>query len=112
MFVETTRDDPRHDLTFPGGQRLITRTQSRNRFLIVEASPIALEAKLDCVQQILVSKGLGQKLHRTPFHCLYRHGYVAMPSYKNDRKLDPARSKLSLKIEAALPRQPNVKDKA
>jgi hypothetical protein len=35
-----------------------------------------------------------------------------MTSYKNDRKLDPARGKLSLKIEAALPRQPNVKDKA
>ena len=35
-----------------------------------------------------------------------------MPSYKNDRKLDPARSKLSLKVQAALPWQPNVKDKA
>ena len=78
----------------------------------LEASPIALEPKLDGVQQVLVSKGLGQKLHRTSFHCLYRHRYVTVPSYKNDRKSDPARSKFSLKIEAALPRQPNVKDKA
>jgi hypothetical protein len=67
---------------------------------LLTRSVIPHDPLLDRLQQILIVKGLGQKLQRTCFHRSHRHGNVAVTGEKNYRNLNVRLGKFLLQIEA------------
>src|SRR5271165_7038458 len=112
LLVKPTGDNLGHHLPLPRGQCFKTRSQNRHRLLVIETSPVARQANLDCIEEILISEGLGQELDRAALHCLNRHGNVAMARNEDDRKIDAARNQLALQIKPALSGKSNVKHEA
>src|SRR4029453_3549536 len=82
------------------------------RPLPLAPNPIAFQADLNGVEQVLVAEGLGQKLDGAPLHRLHGHRDVAMPGDKDDGSLDVGGQQLALKVETAATGQAYVQDEA
>src|ERR1700759_580673 len=99
-----------HDFTLPGTQRVKTSPEVGQSILFLAPNPIAREAKLNAVEEVLIPKGFCEELDRAPLHRLHRHGDVAVPRNEDDRQFPVRSRELSLKIKTALSRQSHVED--
>src|SRR5262249_32621639 len=61
--------------------------------------------------QVLLAQRLGQEFDRTGLHGAHAHRDVAVSRDEDDRNADIVPDQLSLKIEAAQTRKPDVEDK-
>ncbi len=73
----------------------------RNVFPLLPRSLIPGDPLLDRIQQILIVKGLRQKLERACFDRSHRHRNVAVTGDENNRNLNIRLGKLLLQIESA-----------
>ena len=64
------------------------------------------------VEEILITKRLRQELHCPGFHRTNCHGDVAVACNEDDRNRNVGAVQFQLKIQAAHPRQPNIKNQA
>ena len=58
--------------------------RSAKAFFILAPNPIASEAELNTVEEVLIPEGLRQELNRAPLHRLHRHRDVAVPGDEDD----------------------------
>src|SRR5262249_60490886 len=79
---------------------------------LIGSKTIACEGDPTSIQDILLTKRLGQELDCAGFHRPDRHGYIAVAGYEDDRCLDFCLGQLALKIEPANPRQADIQDQA
>src|SRR6516165_4461062 len=105
LLVSPTRDDQCQYRLFSRRQRSEALPKHCDQVLVLAVDPISLEGGLDCVQEVLFAKGLGQEFHCTGLHRPHRHRNVAMASQEDDWQAHIGRIQLLLKIEAALPGQ-------
>ena len=73
----------------------------RDLSALLARSVIPHDRLLDRLQQILIVKGLGQKLQRACFHRPHRHRNVAVTGEKNNRDLNVRLGQVLLQIEAS-----------
>src|SRR5271166_6717882 len=85
LFVWTAGDDERQDLLFARRQSIEALPQLGNKLGLLAPGAITLDPRLDRIEQLLLAQGLGQKLDGTGFHCLHRHGNIAVTADEYDR---------------------------
>src|SRR5579859_4354870 len=112
LLVEQSRNNESHDLSFSRGQGLVALLHIENLGLLFSRRTVTLESLLNCVQQILIPKGLRQEFHGTRFQCLNRHGHVSVRRYKNNRNWHATLGQTILEIEPTHLRQPHIQNKA
>ena len=112
LFAEATSRDLNHDFALPGAERPETLFKAAQRPLILSPSAIAGKAKLDGVEELLITERLGQEFNSAALHRLHRHWNIAMSGDEDYRELRIRPDKLALKIKAALPRQSHVEHQA
>src|SRR5277367_2875756 len=112
LFAEAAVRDLNHDLALPGAQRLEALPEGGQSFLIFPSSAITREADLNGVEELLITERLRKELNGTTLHRLHRHRDVAVPCDEDDWEFSVRRRELALKVETALPRQPDVEDQA
>ena len=67
LFVEQTRDHPGHDFTLASGQRIKSLAQLGGFRPLLTRAAVAFQRLLNRVEQILIAKGFGEKLHAPAF---------------------------------------------
>src|ERR1700730_15127216 len=112
LLAKAAVRDLNHDLALPGAQRLEASPEGGQSLLILPPSAITSEAKLNGVEELLITERLRKELDRTTLHRLPRHRDVAVPRDEDDWEFPVRRGELALKIKTALPRQPDVEDQA
>src|SRR5579863_1473263 len=100
MFVEHARDYQGHNLPLTCGQCVVALVQIIGLGLLLSCLAVSLQSLLNRVQQILIPKGLRQKLDRARFKSFHRHWNVAVRGDKDDRDFNADFRQLSLKIES------------
>jgi len=73
---------------------------------------ISCQSRLDRVKQCLLVQWLGQELNRPGFHCLNRHGNVAMTAHKYDWKVNAQVHQGTLEFKSAHPWHFDIKHNA
>src|ERR1700724_2289483 len=94
------------------GEGLEARPQRGDRRFVLQPRAISREAQLDRVQQVLIAERLGQELDRSSLYRLNGHRDIAVSGDEDDRNVNVRRRELSLKIETASARQPDIEHKA
>ena len=93
--------------------RVLKRSLSTTQGLVtLPTGTIASEARLDGIEQILITEWLGKELYGTALHGLDGHRDVGVRGDENDRQLPVRRGKVALKLKAACPRHSNVEHQA
>src|SRR5262252_8332018 len=108
LFVEATNHHQGHYLSLAWGKSLEACPQPCDHLFVLQPRAISREALLNRVQQVLITERLGQKLDRSSLHRLDGHRDVPVSRDEDDRNVDVRRRELSLKIETASPRQPDI----
>src|SRR5215471_8280035 len=108
LFVEQARENHAQNFLLPRTQRVKALAKFCYFRALLASAAVAGDRSLNCVQQVLSTERLGQKLHRACLHGLYRHGNVAMAGDEDDRNGDVRFTQLALKIQSAEVRKPNV----
>ena len=80
--------------------------------LLLASGPIPFQRQMNRIHKILVTEGLGEKLHGSRLHGPYCHRDVAVRSGENDRNLTIGFGELALQGESADSRQPDIEDEA
>ena len=88
LFVQQTGNDECHHLAFTFGERLKPDLQIVQVMILNALRAVALESRLHRVQQILLTKRLGQEFDRAGLYRSHRHRYIAVSGDKNYRCLD------------------------
>ena len=73
---------------------------------------VALDGRVDGVEQHLLVERLGEELDRAGLHRAHGHRNVAVPGDEDDRQSDACFRELLLKGESAHARQPHVEHEA
>src|SRR6266404_5584624 len=73
---------------------------------------VAFRRLLNRVEQVLVSKRLGEKFYCSGFHGPHRHRDITMSRNENDGNMNTSLSQFSLEIQAAEPRKAHVEPQA
>src|SRR5580698_11640944 len=102
----------RHYLTLAQTQLSEALTEPRQLSFALAPGPVMCQPQLNCVQQVLIPKGLNQKFDCARFHRLDCHGNISMSRDKYDRQVDIDRSQRSLKIESATPGKSYIQHQA
>ena len=105
-------NDLGHHSPLTRGQHIEALSQRGQLTCVLPHCPIACEAELNRIEQILISEWLGQELDRTSFHRLDRHGDVRVPGDENDREVNVRRREIPLKIKTAAPGQSYIEYQA
>src|SRR5580692_7306298 len=85
LFVEHARDKHGDYLLLAGGQRVEAPLEVCNLYLLFTPHTISLQCYSNSVQQILVTKWLGEEFDRPGLHGANTHGNITVASQKNDR---------------------------
>jgi hypothetical protein len=72
--------------------------------------PIAFDRHRYGIQHFLLAEGLAQEIDRSSLHGHDRHRDIAMAGHENDWNVNVRLGELSLKVQAAQSRQPDVED--
>jgi hypothetical protein len=112
LLAPTTLYDIQHYLAFPWGERLEARPKRLQAHFTLKPDTIESKSEVDCMNQIVIVERLRKEFNSTALHRLYRHWYVAMSGYKDDRDFDICSCKLTLKVKPALPRQSHIEHEA
>ena len=68
--------------------------------------------QLNGIQQVLRTDGLGQKFHGAGLHGSNRHLNIGVAADEDDGSFHMCLEEFIVKIQAALTREPDIKDKA
>ena len=83
-----------------------------NRVFRVATGAVLCDSKLDRFQQILIAKRLGEELDRAALHGSNRHRDIGVAADEDNRQAQICLGQLLLKLEPALPGQPDVENQA
>ena len=108
FLVRPARNNQLQDLPLALRESLETRAQCRGIGLRLTCSAIAFERLLNRIEQILIPKGLGEKLHSARLHRAYGHRNVAIPGNENDGDRDVRACQFVLKVEPAQAGQTHI----
>ncbi len=108
LFVPAAADDERKDFSFARGQRIEALPQFGNNTGLKPPGAIALDPRLDRIEQMLLMQGLGQELDGAGFHRPHRHGDVAVTADEYDGKMDVRFHQRTLELQSARTRQSDV----
>src|SRR5262249_49742060 len=112
LLIETAADNVLHYFALAGRERLEALAHRTKRLFALAPRPIACQAKLNRIQQILIAKWLGQELNRSALHCLHGHRHVTVSRDENDREFDVRCCEVALVIQTAAHGQSYVQDQA
>jgi hypothetical protein len=101
LFVQTTGCDLDHDLTFAGAERVATQPERLQGFITVPTGAIASKPGFDGVNQLLITKRLGEKFYGAALHRLHSHRDIAVGCDEDNWQLPVARGKVALKFQTA-----------
>jgi hypothetical protein len=87
-----------HHFAFALRQQVVPCTLYGDLRFVLSICAVALDGLANCIEQLLVAKGFGQKLNRTGLHRLHRHRDVAMAGEKDNRN-----RKISRNLKALAP---------
>src|SRR5438552_19184948 len=85
LFVEQTRHDQRHHLSFARRQRFIAVTQLCNFCLLYTSGTVQLQRDMNRIQQIMIAEWLSEELDRFRLLGVDSDGDISMLSDVNDR---------------------------
>jgi hypothetical protein len=103
LLIEAPPNHEGHNFALSSRQRVEPLSQSEQRLIILASRAILGEARLNRIEQILISKWLRQKFNRPSLHGLDGHRNIAMRRDEDYGQRDLRHDELTLKIEAALP---------
>jgi hypothetical protein len=66
LLAKATLRDVDHDFALPGAQRSESLLEVGQSFFVLAPNPVAREAELNAVEEVLIPEGLRQELNRTP----------------------------------------------
>src|SRR5579863_1336932 len=89
LFVEQSRNNESHDLSFSRSQGLVALVHIDKFGLLFSCRTVTLESLLNCVEQILIPERLRQEFYGTRFQSLNGHRHISVRRYKNDRNVHP-----------------------
>ncbi len=112
LLIEHARNDQCHDLPLARGHGFVTPSQFGKLALLLAHHPVAIQSLVDRIQQVLVAEGLGEELHCTGFHGLYRHRDIAMTGDEDDGNENVRVSQLPLKVQTVDSRKSHIQDEA
>src|SRR5277367_469158 len=112
LLIEHSRNHHAHDLALPRGQRFVSLLQLGKLNAPLAHYPVAVQSLVNRVQQILIAKRLGKKLHGPGFHGTHRHRNISVAGDKNDGNPDARILQLSLEVQAADTGKPHVQNQA
>src|SRR5205814_877427 len=112
LFIEHARNYQAHDLALACGQRLVMLTQLGTFSVLMTHQAVAIQSLVNRIQQVLVTKGLGQKLDRAGFHGLHGHRNIAVTGDEDDGNAQAGVSQLALKIQTVNSRKSYVQNQA
>src|SRR5258708_6964686 len=112
LLIEHARNHQAHDLTLAPAQGLVAFSQRGKVTLLTARHTVAIQSLSDRIQQVLVVKRLGEKLHSTRFHGPHRHRNIPMTGDENDGNVDSCISQLALQVEAVRSGKAHVQNKA
>ena len=67
---------------------------------------------MDCIQKILIAKGLGEEFHRAGLHGAHGHGNISVGGNKDDGDMNLLANEFCLQVQPTESRQTDVEDKA
>ena len=108
LLIHLAGRHKKHHLLFTRREGLESLDDRRNIELNRSSSSIAFDRGHHGIEHFLVVKRLCKKVYCAALHCLYRHGYVAMPGHHDNGKSNANVDQLSLKIQPVHVRQTNV----
>src|ERR1041385_344305 len=111
LLIKASARHLTEDLTFTSSERRQPLGVLLDEQTFLSASNVFLDRGVHCVEQRLVAHGLGEEVHGAELHGLYTHGYVAMPSEKNDGRRVSLCCDTGLEIEAACSWHPHIENK-
>src|SRR5262249_22271362 len=111
LLVEAASGHQGHHLTLTGRESLEAPPQRGDCLFVFHPRPISGEPELNRIQQVLIAERYREEVDRSSLYCLYGHGDVAVAGYKDNRNVNVRRRQLSLKIEPASARQPDIEHK-
>src|SRR5208283_3676193 len=112
LLVHPSRHDELHDLPLALGKLVVTRHQRREARRVAAPCAIALDRRMDRIEQHLIVERLGEELGRAGLHRTHGHRNVAVSGDEDDRESDTCFRKLLLKREPAHAGQPHVEHEA
>src|SRR5271155_2824844 len=106
LLIHQTCSDKAYHLLFARSERLVK--------CLVLGTPYAVtvERYLDCVEEVLVAKRLGEKFYCSGLHSAYGHRDVAVTGDENDRNANAGFGEFGLKVEPTYPRQSDIEHEA
>src|SRR5215469_6317858 len=98
LLVQLARNHEAHHVALTRSQRTVALLKIRCPGATLACQAVPLQRLLNRVEEILVSKGFRQKLHRTRLHRLHRHRNISVTSDEDDGNPNSGRNQVSLKV--------------
>src|SRR6201998_449553 len=111
LFVEHSRNDHGNHLLLARSQRVKALPKIRHFLVVFAPGAVPIKCHANSIQKLLVTKWLGKKFNRSGFHSTNAHGNFAVAGKENYRDTNVSRRKLSLEIESAQSRKPDIQHK-
>src|ERR1700745_3960668 len=111
LFVEHSRNDHGNHLLLASSQRVEALPKIRHFLVVFAPGAVPVKCQANSIQKLLVTKWLGKKFDCSGFHSTNARGNVAVAGNKNYWDTNVSRRKLSLEIESAQSRKPDIQHK-
>src|SRR4030095_12372289 len=112
LLVEETGRNPDHDLALAGAKCRETPVARSQCPAALPTRTTAREPGLHSIEKFLITERFCEELNGTPLHRLHGHWDVRVRCNEDDWHLPVRRGKITLKLEAALPRHSHVEHQA
>src|SRR5262249_33742407 len=103
LIVSATSDNESQNFSLARRQGIEALLQLGNNLGFLPPDTIALDPRLDRIEQFLLAQWLGQEFDGPGFYGSHRHGNVAVPADKYDWKMDVRVVQCTLEFETARP---------
>src|SRR5258708_19103945 len=108
LLVQASCDDEWQEFSFARCQGIEALPQLGNKLVLLTSNAIALDARLNGIEQFLFAHGFGQKLNGAGFDRFHRHRNIAVTAEEYNGKRDAGFRQRALKFQSARPRQSDV----
>jgi hypothetical protein len=110
--IEHVRDHCRENFALPWREQFEARAQRCNFGLQLTSGSIPLQRELHRIQQVLITKRLGEKLDRSRLQGFHAHGDVALLGNQDNRDTNSRLDQLLLEIKPTYSTRSDVEDEA
>ena len=112
LLVQSAGGDADHHITLALAERFEALPQRRVRLLLGAPRTVLFQGGGNRVEEVLVTKGLGEEVDGAGFHGAHRHGNISVTGEENDRYANLGVGQLFLAFETTHSGQTDIEHEA